>query len=49
VGKGRLMDRLVAEFPDKFGRTVSHTTRRPKEHERQGAPLQPPAGWGSLL
>lgn len=27
------MDRLVADFPDKFGRTVSHTSRRPREHE----------------
>lgn len=30
------MQRLVAEFPDKFGLTVSHTTRRPKEHEVRG-------------
>jgi guanylate kinase len=37
VGKGRLMDRLVADFPDKFGRTVSHTSRRPREHDVHAA------------
>ena len=36
VGRGPLMKRLVAEFPDKFGLTVSHTTRRPREHEVHG-------------
>lgn len=36
VGRGRLMQRLVEEYPDKFGLTISHTTRRPREHEVQG-------------
>jgi guanylate kinase len=30
------MQRLVAEYPDKFGLTVSHTSRRPREHEVHG-------------
>lgn len=34
VGKGPLMAKLVQEYPDKFGLTVSHTTRRPREHEQ---------------
>ncbi|GFH10921.1 adenylate kinase, partial [Haematococcus lacustris] len=33
VGRASLTQRLVSEFPDKFGVTVSHTTRRPREHE----------------
>jgi 2-phosphoglycerate kinase len=36
VGRSRLIARLVAEFPDKFGVTVSHTTRPPREHEVDG-------------
>lgn len=36
VGCSRLIARLVAEFPDKFGVTVSHTTRPPREHEVDG-------------
>ncbi len=36
VGRGPLLRRLVAEFPDKFGMTVSHTTRPPLEHEVHG-------------
>jgi hypothetical protein len=30
VGKGTLITRLIAEFPDKFGFSVSHTTRAPR-------------------
>ncbi len=30
------MRRLVGEFPDKFGLTVSHTSRQPLEHEVHG-------------
>ena len=33
VGCGRLLRRLQAEFPEKFGLVVGHTTRQPKEHE----------------
>lgn len=36
VGRSRLVARLVADFPDKFGVTVSHTSRPPKEHEVDG-------------
>jgi hypothetical protein len=36
VGRASLMQRLVAEYPDKFGLTVSHTSRRPREHEVHG-------------
>ncbi|KAJ9504593.1 hypothetical protein QJQ45_030505, partial [Haematococcus lacustris] len=36
VGRASLTQRLVSEFPDKFGVTVSHTTRRPREHEVHG-------------
>ncbi|GFR43730.1 hypothetical protein Agub_g4841 [Astrephomene gubernaculifera] len=36
VGRGALLRRLVAELPDKFGMTVSHTTRPPREHEVAG-------------
>lgn len=33
VGCGRLMRKLVEEFPERFGLTVSHTTRQPYAHE----------------
>ena len=33
VGVGRLMKRVVGQFPDKFGLIAGHTTRPPKEHE----------------
>ncbi|GLC37755.1 Adenylate kinase [Pleodorina starrii] len=36
VGRGALLRRLVSELPDKFGLTVSHTTRPPREHEAHG-------------
>ncbi|KAK9808730.1 hypothetical protein WJX72_002676 [[Myrmecia] bisecta] len=36
VGKGRLMELLVERHADLVGRTVSHTTRRPMEHEEHG-------------
>lgn len=36
VGRGPLMSRIVAEYPDKFAITISHTTRRPREHEVDG-------------
>lgn len=36
VGRGGLVQRLISEFPDKFGLTVSHTSRPPKEHEVHG-------------
>lgn len=35
-GKSTLLKRLFAEFPDKFGFSVSHTTRRPREGEQDG-------------
>lgn len=36
VGRGPLARRLVEELPDRFGLTVSSTTRLPKEHEVDG-------------
>ncbi|KAF7971267.1 hypothetical protein HWV62_21500 [Athelia sp. TMB] len=36
VGKGTLIKRLFAEFPDKFGFSVSHTTRGPRAGETDG-------------
>lgn len=36
VGKGTLINRLLAEFPDQFGFSVSHTTRDPRAGEEDG-------------
>ncbi|KAL8142931.1 hypothetical protein V2J09_015963 [Rumex salicifolius] len=36
VGKGTLISKLMKEFPDKFGFSVSHTTRAPREKEVKG-------------
>jgi len=36
VGKGTLIDKLMAEFPQKFGFSVSHTTRAPRTGETDG-------------
>ena len=36
VGKGTLINRLQQEFPDKFGFSVSHTTRLPRKGEVDG-------------
>ncbi|KAJ3537740.1 hypothetical protein NM688_g6632 [Phlebia brevispora] len=36
VGKSTLLQRLFAEFPDKFGFSVSHTTRAPRPGEVDG-------------
>jgi len=36
VGKGTLIDRLLKERPDKFGFSVSHTTRQPRSGEIDG-------------
>ncbi|KAF8159726.1 guanylate kinase/L-type calcium channel beta subunit [Crassisporium funariophilum] len=36
VGKSTLLQRLFAEFPDKFGFSVSHTTRNPRPGEVDG-------------
>jgi guanylate kinase len=36
VGKGTLIKRLFADFPDKFGFSVSHTTRPPRAGESDG-------------
>ncbi|KZP26684.1 guanylate kinase [Athelia psychrophila] len=36
VGKGTLIKRLFAEFPEKFGFSVSHTTRAPRTGEING-------------
>ncbi|KAF7308726.1 Guanylate kinase-like domain-containing protein [Mycena chlorophos] len=36
VGKSTLLKRLFAEFPDKFGFSVSHTTRAPRPGETHG-------------
>jgi guanylate kinase len=36
VGKGTLINKLIAQFPDSFGFCVSHTTRAPREGEQDG-------------
>eukprot|EP00879_Flechtneria_rotunda_P024046 GHRR01025468.1.p1 GENE.GHRR01025468.1~~GHRR01025468.1.p1 ORF type:complete len:822 (+),score=235.91 GHRR01025468.1:119-2584(+) len=36
VGRAQLVEQLMAEYPDKFAVTVSHTTRPPREHEVEG-------------
>ncbi|KLO12694.1 guanylate kinase [Schizopora paradoxa] len=36
VGKSTLLKRLFADFPDKFGFSVSHTTRSPRPGEVDG-------------
>jgi len=36
VGKSTLLQRLFAEYPDKFGFSVSHTTRAPRPGETHG-------------
>jgi len=36
VGKGTLIGRLLKEYPEKFGFSVSHTTRTPRAGERDG-------------
>jgi guanylate kinase len=36
VGKGTLIDLLMKKFPDSFGFSVSHTTRKPREGEVDG-------------
>ncbi|CAK9237114.1 unnamed protein product [Sphagnum troendelagicum] len=36
VGKGTLIGKLMKDFPDKFGFSVSHTTRSPREKEQDG-------------
>jgi len=36
VGKGTLIERLMREFPDAFGLSVSHTTRAPRAGEIPG-------------
>jgi len=36
VGKGTLIDKIMAEFPNKFGFSVSHTTRKPRNSEQNG-------------
>ena len=36
VGKGTLITKLMAEFPEVFGFSVSHTTRAPRPGEEDG-------------
>ncbi|KAI0788819.1 guanylate kinase [Abortiporus biennis] len=36
VGKSTLLKRLFADYPDKFGFSVSHTTRAPRPGEEDG-------------
>lgn len=36
VGKGTLIEMLMKKFPDRFGFSVSHTTRSPREGEVDG-------------
>ncbi|KAF8398380.1 hypothetical protein HHK36_017307 [Tetracentron sinense] len=36
VGKGTLISKLMKEFPSNFGFSVSHTTRAPREKEKDG-------------
>lgn len=36
TGKSTLLKKLLAEFPDKFGFSVSNTTRQPRQGEQNG-------------
>lgn len=36
TGKSTLLKKLLAEYPDKFGFSVSNTTRNPREGEKHG-------------
>ncbi|EON62754.1 guanylate kinase [Coniosporium apollinis CBS 100218] len=36
AGKGTLLQKLFAEFPDRFGYSISHTTRAPRPGETHG-------------
>jgi guanylate kinase len=36
VGKGTLINRLIEQFPETFGFSVSHTTRAPRPGEENG-------------
>ncbi|XP_010257209.1 PREDICTED: guanylate kinase 2-like [Nelumbo nucifera] len=36
VGKGTLINKLMKEFPSMFGFSVSHTTRAPRDKEKDG-------------
>lgn len=36
VGKGTLISHLMQEFPDKFGFSISHTSREPRRTETDG-------------
>lgn len=36
VGKGTLINRLLGDFPELFGFSVSHTTRAPRQGEEHG-------------
>ncbi|KAJ1414626.1 guanylate kinase [Ochromonadaceae sp. CCMP2298] len=36
VGKGTLINKLISQFPNSFGFSVSHTTRPPREGEENG-------------
>ncbi|XXG64142.1 hypothetical protein AAC387_Pa05g2173 [Persea americana] len=36
VGKGTLINRLMDEYPSSFGFSVSHTTRAPRQKEKDG-------------
>lgn len=35
-GKSTLLKRLLEDFPDRFGFSVSHTTRKPRPGEEDG-------------
>lgn len=35
-GKSTLVKKMLAEFPDRFGFSVSHTTRKPRPGEEHG-------------
>jgi guanylate kinase len=36
AGKGTLLNMLLMKYPDKFGFSISHTTRKPRVNEKQG-------------
>ncbi len=36
VGRAALIQRLISEYGERFGCTVSHTSRQPREHEVHG-------------
>ena len=36
VGKSTILKKMMADFPDSFGFSISHTSRNPREGEKDG-------------